>query len=206
MSAMSPAQREYVDMISRSGEYLLQLINDVLEMSKIEAGRVTLNIESFDLYHMLASLEEMLKVRASSKGLYLLFERSERVPHYLRTDESKLRQVLINLISNGIKFTRQGGITVRIDYTGRRAAAGRGAKIRAWGSNGPNSAVCSIFSPRPKSGQEAHEGTGLGLPISRRFVRLDGRRDHACRARSDKGSVFTFDIHAEPADSRARAQ
>jgi signal transduction histidine kinase len=110
-SAMSPAQREYVDVISRSGEYLLQLINDVLEMSKIEAGRITLNIESFDLYRMLSSLEEMFKVRASSKGLYLVIERSGRVPRYIKTDESKLRQVLINLISNGIKFTREGGIT-----------------------------------------------------------------------------------------------
>ena len=198
-AAMSPAQREYVDVISRSGEYLLQLINDVLEMSKIEAGRVTLNIESFNLYHMLTTLEEMLKVRANSRGLYLLFERSERVPQYLCTDESKLRQVLINLISNGIKFTRQGGITVRIDYTADERlqveVEDTGVGIEA----SELSRVFDIFT-QAKSGQEAQEGTGLGLPISRRFVHLMGG-EIAVQSEVDKGSIFTFDIHAERADS-----
>ncbi len=197
--AMSPAQREYVDVISRSGEYLLQLINDVLEMSKIEAGRVTLNIESFDLYHMLTTLEEMLKVRATSKGLYLLFERSERVPQYLRTDESKLRQVLINLISNGIKFTRQGGITVRIDYTqGERLLV----EVEDTGVGIEEAELSRVFDifTQAKSGQEAQEGTGLGLPISRRFVRLMSG-EIAVRSEIDKGSIFTFDIHAERAES-----
>ena len=198
-AAMSPAQREYVDVISRSGEYLLQLINDVLEMSKIEAGRVTLHIESFDVYHMLASLEEMLKVRASSKGLYLLFERSERVPPYLRTDESKLRQVLINLISNGIKFTWQGGITVRIDYPGDECLLVEVQDTGVGIERAELNRVFEIFT-QAKSGQESHEGTGLGLPISRRFVRLMGG-DISVQSEIGKGSVFTFTIRAEQVDS-----
>lgn len=198
-SAMSPAQREAIDIISHSGAYLLQLINDVLEMSKIEAGRVTLNIESFDLYRMLSSLEEMLKVRASSKGLYLVFERSEQVPQYIKTDEGKLRQVLINLISNGIKFTRHGGITVKIDYN----AAGRvifAVIDTGVGIEEPElSRVFDIFT-QAKSGQESQEGTGLGLPISRRFVRLMGG-EITVQSELNKGSVFTFDIEAEPSEA-----
>jgi signal transduction histidine kinase/DNA-binding NarL/FixJ family response regulator len=195
-SAMSPAQREYVDVISRSGEYLLQLINDVLEMSKIEAGRVTLNIESFDLYHMLSSLEEMLKVRATSRGLCLLFERSEHVPHYVRTDESKLRQVLINLISNGIKFTRQGGVTVRIDYNADARLLFEVEDTGVGIEEAELNRVFDIFT-QAKGGQESQEGTGLGLPISRRFVRLMGG-EIAVRSEVNKGSIFTFDIQAEP--------
>jgi signal transduction histidine kinase/DNA-binding NarL/FixJ family response regulator len=198
-SAMSPAQREYVDIISRSGEYLLQLINDVLEMSKIEAGRVTLNIESFDLYQTLSSLEEMFRVRASSKGLYLAVERSERVPRYIRTDESKLRQVLINLIGNGIKFTRQGGITMRIDYNGTGRLffeiedTGVGIDPADMGR------VFDIFT-QVAGGQDSQEGTGLGLPISRRFVRLLGG-EIAVESQVNKGSVFRFDIFVEPAEA-----
>jgi signal transduction histidine kinase/DNA-binding NarL/FixJ family response regulator/HAMP domain-containing protein len=198
-SAMSPAQREYVDIISRSGEYLLQLINDVLEMSKIEAGRVTLNIESFDLYHMLTSLEGMLKVRAASRGLYLLFERSARVPQYVRTDESKLRQVLINLISNGIKFTRQGGVTVRIDYSADVRLLVEVEDTGVGIEEAELSRVFDIFT-QAKSGQESQEGTGLGLPISRRFVHLMGG-EISVQSEVNRGSIFTFDIRAEKADS-----
>lgn len=194
-SAISPAQREYVDIISHSGGYLLQLINDVLEMSKIEAGRVMLHIEDFDLYRMLSSVEGMFKARASNKGLYLLFERSERVPQYIRTDESKLRQVLINLISNGIKFTQYGGITVRIDYP----ADGRLCFVIEDTGVGIDEAelnrVFEIFT-QAKSGQESQEGTGLGLPISRRFVHLMGG-EITVQSAVNEGSIFTVDIQVE---------
>lgn len=95
-AAVSHAQLKQLQMINRSGEHLLMLINDVLEMSKIEAGRTTLNENSFSLYQLLQS---------NAKGLELTFEQNGNVPEYLQADEGKLRQVLINLIGNAIKFT-----------------------------------------------------------------------------------------------------
>ena len=108
---LSAEYRENLDVIIRSGEHLLGLINDVLEMSKIEAGQHTLNEENFDLYYMLNGLEDMFRLRASDKKLTLLFDLAEDVPQYVRTDPNKLRQVLINLLGNAVKFTHEGGVT-----------------------------------------------------------------------------------------------
>lgn len=113
-SSISSAQLENLRIISRSGEHLLTLINDVLSMSKIEAGRIILNENSFDLYALFDSLVEMFQMKAESKGLQLIFERSPEVPRYIRTDESKLRQVLINLLGNAIKFTPTGRVILRV--------------------------------------------------------------------------------------------
>jgi signal transduction histidine kinase len=99
-------QRENLRTIAQSGQHLLMLINDVLEMSKIEAGRTSLYEESFDLYRMLEMLEDMFYLRAKEKGLQLLFERAPDVPRYIYADEGKLRQTLINLLSNAVKFTK----------------------------------------------------------------------------------------------------
>lgn len=111
---LTAEQRENLDTIRQSGEHLLTLINDVLEVSKIEAGRTTVQERSFDLYRLLADVESMFRLRAMDKGLQLLFERAPGVPQYVQADDSKLRQVLINLLSNAVKFTREGGITVRV--------------------------------------------------------------------------------------------
>lgn len=112
--ASSAQNRNYLEIINRSGEHLLDLINDILEMSKIEAGRVSLNETDFDLYELLDNLEDMLKLRASSKNLCLTLEREHTLPQFLRTDKGKLRQVLINLLGNAIKFTEEGQVILRI--------------------------------------------------------------------------------------------
>lgn len=114
MPSVEPTQREHLEIINRSGEHLLTLIDDVLSMSKIEAGLTILNENSFDLYGLLSSLEPMLRVKASAKNLTLHFERSPDVPQYIKTDEGKLRQVLINLLGNAIKFTEQGRVVLRV--------------------------------------------------------------------------------------------
>ncbi|HEY9667502.1 MAG TPA: PAS domain S-box protein, partial [Coleofasciculaceae cyanobacterium] len=113
-SSLSSEQREHLDIIMRSGEHLLELIDDILEMSKIEAGRITLNETSFDLYRLLDSLQEMFQLKAQSKGLQLIFERTNAVPQYVQADEGKLRQVLINLLSNALKFTEHGSVALRV--------------------------------------------------------------------------------------------
>jgi len=198
-SDTSTTQRQYLDIISRSGEYLLQLINDVLEMSKIEAGRVILHEEHFDLYYTLFSLEEMLKGRAQDKGLYLTFERTERVPQFVEADESKLRQVLINLIGNGIKFTQHGGVMVRIDYPSDNRLAFEVEDTGPGIEKAELEKVFEIFT-QSKSGEESHEGTGLGLPISRRFVQLMGGTI-SVSSTLGQGSTFTFDIQVKLAQA-----
>ncbi|MEH1787614.1 MAG: PAS domain S-box protein [Nostoc sp.] len=117
--ALSTEHQQNLAIINRAGEHLLNLINDILEMSKIEAGRITLNLNSFDLIRLLENLEEMLRFRATSKGLELVFEYTSRLPQYIQADESKLRQVLLNLLGNAIKFTDTGRVTLRVG-TGER--------------------------------------------------------------------------------------
>jgi two-component system, sensor histidine kinase and response regulator len=112
--ALSTEHQENLTIINRAGEHLLNLINDILEMSKIEAGRITLNLSNFDLIHLLKNLEEMLRFRATSKGLELVFEYTSYLPQFVQADESKLRQVLLNLLGNAIKFTNTGKVTVRV--------------------------------------------------------------------------------------------
>jgi light-regulated signal transduction histidine kinase (bacteriophytochrome)/DNA-binding NarL/FixJ family response regulator len=112
--ALSPEHLENLEIINRSGEHLLSLINDVLEMSKIEAGRLTLNESSFDLYRVLDLIEELLQLKAQVKGLQLVFNRTPEVPQYAIADEGKLRQVLLNLLGNAIKFTQAGSVTLRV--------------------------------------------------------------------------------------------
>ncbi|MCP4282991.1 MAG: hypothetical protein GY792_00845, partial [Gammaproteobacteria bacterium] len=101
-------------IIHRSGEHLLRLINDVLDMSKIEAGQTTLKISGFDLWNTLKHLEAMMRVRAERKGLQFTVTRASNVPQYITTDESRLRQALINLLDNAVKFTEEGGVTLRV--------------------------------------------------------------------------------------------
>lgn len=112
--ALNPQQQEQLNTINRSGEHLLTLINDVLEMSKIEAGRITLNENDFDLLGLIDWLYQMFQFKAQSKGLKLVLERQSALPEYIRTDESKLRQVLVNLLGNAVKFTEQGQVMLRV--------------------------------------------------------------------------------------------
>ncbi|MDJ0708138.1 MAG: histidine kinase dimerization/phospho-acceptor domain-containing protein, partial [Leptolyngbyaceae cyanobacterium MO_188.B28] len=144
--SLKPEHQEHLDTISRSGEHLLVLINDVLEMAKIEAGQISLNESNFDLHWLLKSLQEMLQIRAEVKGLQLIFDCSPGIPQYLRTDEGKLRQVLINLLGNAIKFTQAGRVTLRVRPGDKsqgkqeRGAEGRGIKgdreMGRWGDGG----------------------------------------------------------------------
>ena len=106
--------QENMRIIRRSGEHLLTLINEVLDLSKIEAGRMTIDPKNFDLYRLLDDLQDMFQLRALSQQLQLLFQREDGVPQYVRTDDIKLRQVLINLLSNAIKFTQTGEIILRV--------------------------------------------------------------------------------------------
>jgi ammonium transporter, Amt family len=200
--ALPPEERQHLGIISRSGEHLLALINDVLDLAKIEAERLTLQEENFDLYHFVDDLEQMFKLKASNKGLRLNKEISELTPSYIRADQGKLRQILINLLNNAIKFTRQGNIVLRImpaiDDPSQIELNQKIKLIFAIEDTGQGIAEAelnSLFEPftQTQSGKEAKEGTGLGLAISRKFIQLMGG-DIQVESVENQGSVFKFDL------------
>lgn len=193
---LKPDQRENVAVISNSGEHLLALINNVLEMSKIEAGRITLNEQGIDIHPVMKSLQEMFQVRTSAKGLQMLVELPPDVPRYLKTDEGKLRQVLINLLGNAVKFTKEGGIALRVAYT--KTTSKLTFEIEDTGEGIAPDEIEKVFDAfvQTTSGKKTQqEGTGLGLPLSQQFVRLMGG-EITVKSQLGKGSIFRFDIHA----------
>jgi CheY-like chemotaxis protein len=173
-------QQENLEIINRSGEHLLELINEVLDLSKIEAGRTRLHEGSFDLYRLLDGLEEMFRLRAEKKGLGLSLELAAEVPRYVWMDEGKLRQVLMNLLGNAVKFTEAGGVTLRVDVVplGEQMAEGFRLAFEVQ-DTGPGIAADeleNLFVPfeQTTSGWQSQEGTGLGLAISQQYARLMG--------------------------------
>jgi PAS domain S-box-containing protein len=202
---LSADQIEYLGIIDRSGEHLLALINDVLEMSKIEAGRARLQEQSYDLYRQLEGLEEIFGLRAQRKGLQLLFTRDENVPQRIVTDEGKLGQVLSNLLGNAIKFTQEGSVSLRL--TTQPSKPGMTTLSFEVEDTGPGISpeeLPEIFDAfyQSETGRVAHEGTGLGLTISRQFVRLMGG-EITVTSQPGQGSCFRFNVQVRLAPSEA---
>jgi two-component system, sensor histidine kinase and response regulator len=203
---------EYLGIIGRSGEHLLALLNNVLEMSKIEAGQIVLNEASFDLYRMLTSLEEMLRLKAESKGLQLQFDCAADVPQFVTTDESKLRQVLINLLGNAIKFTVTGGVALRVRrYQLPQAVLSHPVptsqrlqfEVEDTGPGIAPEELNTVFAAfvQTETGRKSQEGTGLGLPISQKFVELMGG-EISVSSVLGQGTMFRFEIQAPPAKAK----
>ncbi|WP_273702921.1 hybrid sensor histidine kinase/response regulator, partial [Candidatus Accumulibacter vicinus] len=203
---LSPGQREHLATVHRSGQHLLTLINNVLELSRIEAGRSVVYTVEFDLHELLAGLRGMFSLKAEEKGLTLDVEFSPETPRYVSCDEVKLRQVLINLLGNAFKFTEQGGVRLTVAVVAgeptvamrlRFAVSDTGAGIAA-------DELERIFVPFVQSaaGQRATESTGLGLAISRQFVELLGGTIHA-ESTLGVGSTFSFEIPVQHATQAA---
>ncbi|MFZ4557107.1 MAG: ATP-binding protein [Pseudanabaena sp.] len=197
---LSSEQYENVGIIYRSGEFLLTLINNILDLSKIEAGKATLNPHNFDLYRLLDDLEDMLHLKAESVGLKLVFERQRSLPRYIYTDELKLRQVLINLLSNAIKFTENGSVILKIFH--EEQASGDELKLYVsvsdTGLGIAEEELVNIFEAfvQAQAGREMQEGTGLGLSICRQFVQLMGG-NISVESELGRGTTFYFDIQAQ---------
>jgi len=219
------SQQEKLNIINQSGEHLLGLINEILDMSKIEVGITQLNSQSFDLYELLDSLADLLKVKAKAKGLQLRVERDAAVPHYVQMDEKKLRQVLINLIGNAIKFTEEGSVTLSVEAchdhdvtqnltqsallgeTEGQRTNDKGQitfKISDTGKGIAADELDTLFDAfvQTETGRNSHEGTGLGLAISQRFVQLMGG-EITVYSQLGKGTTFTFTVNATPTDASA---
>lgn len=206
--SLSPEQQEHIGIINRSGEHLLELINDILQMSKIEAGKVSFNPNSFDLYRLLDDLKAMLQLRASSKGLQLIFEYTSDIPQYVNTDEGKLREILINLLGNAIKFTPQGSVILRIQN--QSLSINRQEQessllpsfnshlffeVEDTGLGIAPEELNQLFTAfeQAEAGRESRQGTGLGLAISQKFVQLMGGNITVISTLG-KGTTFSFDL------------
>jgi len=193
-------QHENIGIIYRSGDYLLTLINNVLDLSKIEAGKVTLNPSNFDLHALINELEDLFHLQASNAGLKLLFDCAENVPRYICTDGVKLQQVLINLLSNAIKFTKQGQITLRVFQGDQEIddVSNLHFQVTDTGVGMTKAESGNLFEAfsQAQAGKDSQEGTGLGLAISRKFVQLMGG-DISVVSKLGKGTTFQFSIQAK---------
>ncbi len=197
--SLSPENKDFLATINRSGEHLLGLINDVLEMSKIEAGRVVLQENIFDLHQMVLSLREMFTVRAQSKHIQIEATIAPSVPRYIEADEGKLRQVLLNLLSNAIKFTMMGGVYLAVACE-LQDPCSLHFSVRDTGEGIAPEELANLFQPfmQTSTGAKSREGTGLGLTISRKFVSLMGG-SIAVSSEVGQGSCFEFKIRFKSA-------
>jgi two-component system sensor histidine kinase/response regulator len=190
-------------IIGRSGEHLLGLINDILDMSKIEAGRIELNPSTFNLPRLLDDLASMFRLRAEAKALrFEMLVDGESVP-YVVADESKTRQVLINLLGNAVKFTQLGRIKMRVSLERRNAGQlWMSATVEDTGSGLTDEEQKKLFEPfiQTSRGHNGHEGTGLGLAISRKYARLMGG-DITVSSQQGQGSIFRLEIPIEAGDA-----
>jgi len=216
-SLLSHENIENLRIINRSGQHLLELINDVLDLSKIEAGIIALDETSFDLYQLLDTLEEMFQIKAESKNLQLKFFVQSQVPQYIKTDEKKLRVCLINLLGNSIKFTENGGeilLRVSLENTSQPALS----EINSNSTSTEQCFICfevqdtgvgiavaeidTLFNAfvQTEAGKKAADGTGLGLTITKKYVQImDG--NIGVSSIVGEGTTFKFNIKISPAAS-----
>ncbi|MCP4404022.1 MAG: response regulator [bacterium] len=201
---LSSKEQENLGIIRRNGEFLLTLINQVLDLSKIEAGRIALNESDFDLYRLFDELEDMFRLHTNNKGLHLIVDRRPDLPHFVWTDEVKLRQVLINLLNNAMKFTQEGGVKLEVAKVTKMEEEELKSQIlnlkfqiSDTGLGMTPEELEHLFEAfvQTKTGQALQEGTGLGLIISRKFVQLMGG-DIQVESEVGRGTIVTFDIHA----------
>ncbi len=196
VSDITQEQRENLAIIKRSGEHLLSLINDVLDMAKIESGRSTLEIKSFNLDAQVYDIVGMLGARAAEKGLNLRLDQPAACsPRFIKGDETKLRQIIVNLMSNAIKFTDHGSVILRLGIQPDKGGILRLIiEVEDTGIGISKGNQSRIFEPFIQIGKPAtQKGTGLGLPIVRSYVELMGG---SIRVEStlDKGSLFRVDL------------
>ncbi len=194
---LTPTQREYMAMVQESGNSLLNLLNDILDFSKIEAGKLELDPTSFDIREALGDTMRSLALRAHSKGLELAFGIGADVPLVLKGDVHRLRQIIVNLVGNAIKFTQRGEVVLDVSCESRdRDQATVLFAVRDTGIGIPSDkldAVFEEFQQADSSTTRTHGGTGLGLAISTRLVELMGGKIWV-ESIQRQGSTFYFSV------------
>jgi len=211
-TTLTTDQKKNLGIINRSGDHLLALINDVLEMSKIEAGRIDLNPAPFDLLALMDDLELMFRVRTGEKGLDFFVEKKANLPRFVEADEGKVRQVLINLLGNAVKFTQAGEIRLQAGYGDEDLSAPQppggdiyiAFNVADTGCGVPKDQQEAIFGAfeQTESGRMSEGGTGLGLSISRQYAQLMGG-DLTISSQPGQGSLFRFTFSARVAAAAA---
>jgi PAS domain S-box-containing protein len=186
-----------VNVIQQSGEHLLTLINDILDFAKIDAGKMELNPGDIPLEKFLRAIVSIMRVKADEKHLEFVFSMAPDSPVWIRADEKRLRQVLLNLLSNAFKFTEHGRVSLLVKYVQPGSLR---FEIQDTGIGIESESLETIFQPFEQVGSKQMQlgGTGLGLPISRKFVRLMGS-DIQVRSRPGLGSSFWFDLEVQSA-------
>ena len=199
-------QVKNAEIVYQNGEHLLLLINDVLSMAKIEKGKISLQNRQFNLYHFLQGIQEIIQYQTNQKNVELIIEYNSVLPQYIVADETKLRQVLIHLVGNGVKFTTAGSVRLKVTILAENHL------LKSWGNQrqifmhfqvqdtgiGIDSGLLkSLFDPfvQTRTGKTS-EGTGLGLPISAELVKLMGG-EITVNTEVGKGSTFEFTIPVE---------
>jgi signal transduction histidine kinase/CheY-like chemotaxis protein len=207
-TSLTKEQKENIGIINRSSEHLLSLINEVLDLAKIESGKMTLYPTDFDLYTLLDLIEEILAISAESKDLEFIIERDSHLPLYINTDSKKLRQVLINLLSNAIKFTNKGSVTLRVNVGKFHEMSLHPTthtllfEIEDTGAGIASEEIDNLFEAftQTETGKRSQQGTGLGLPISKKFVELMGG-EITVSSQLGKGTIFKFNIQAQVSEA-----
>lgn len=201
-TGLTPEQVEYAQTIRSSGESLLTIINDILDFSKIESDRLKLEYRSFDLRSCVEEVMELFSVKAGDKGIDLVYWIAPEVPEYIHSDEIRLRQILLNLVSNAVKFTHEGEVCVMIEAD--TAPEGEApftlhAKVRDTGigiSPDKQTQLFQAFSQLDVSTTRKFGGTGLGLAISKRLCDMMGG-DIEVHSQPGQGSTFAFTIRTQ---------
>jgi len=205
---MGKEQQEKINIIYRSGNHLLSLINGILDFAKIESGKETLQVRSFNLSVFLKEIEELFQSRMIEKGLFFALEKDDDLPRYIKSDEGKLRQVLINLIGNAMKFTETGGVSLRV----RADALAENIQtlhieVEDTGIGIDSNQMESIFDPFVQVGHmlAGSKGTGLGLAICKSFVELL-KGEISVESKLGTGSLFRIELEvalAETAEAKS---
>jgi signal transduction histidine kinase/CheY-like chemotaxis protein len=192
---LSAGQRENLEAIERCGQHLLRLINDILDLTKIEAGEMSVNPQPTDLRQLIGDVQVIIAQRAVSKGLELVVDIGPEVPEAIVTDPVKLKQILLNLLGNAVKFTSKGNIMLAIT---RSADGLLGFEVRDTGIGIAEDKIDAIFDAfnQARDGQVI-DGTGLGLAINQRLIRLLGGESLQVDSRPGAGSSFRFRIPVE---------
>ncbi|MFZ1992344.1 MAG: response regulator [Alphaproteobacteria bacterium] len=212
-SGLSPEQLNYAQTVRESGEALLALINDILDFSKIEAGKIHLEPELFDVHGLVEGVAELLGPRAHERGLAIETIVDANIPENYTGDAARLRQVLVNLAGNGIKFTEKGGVTIKASFAPGRQPGEDGRvrllfEVADTGIGVPKEARDAIFEhfvQADSSHARRYGGSGLGLAISKRIIEAMGGR-LGLDTEEGKGSTFWFMVPLETDEGKREAE
>jgi PAS domain S-box-containing protein len=199
----TPAQAASIDQILHAGWYLLELINEILDLAQIESGRLALSLEPTSLAEVLLECQAMIEPQGQKRGIQMTFPCFD-LPCYVGADRTRLKQVLINLLSNAIKYNQANGmVVVDVNYAGRNSERIR-VSVKDTGAGLPPDMLMQLFQPFNRLGQErsTEEGTGIGLVMSKRLVELMGG-EIGVESTVGSGSVFWFELNSAAAPQLA---